>query len=170
MKSGTDAGSGKQPDVLKCITHFDGKCDISVYFALFEGKIARMHIVKNCVMHLLNLPSLEILNIIKKTSDTLANNYDHVKELLLKCVKITPKEFRQKLMAHKKRKKNSDSWRELTFKLRNYLEEGINGIDVSDLELLTELIVADQTKRSLPVLMKEHFTDDFPKGKMLIYW
>lgn len=103
MKSGADAGSGKQPDVFKCMTYFDGKCDISIYFALFERQIARMNIVKNCVMNLLNSPSLEILNIITKKPDTLTNNYDHVKVLLLKCVKMTPKEFRQKLMAHKRK-------------------------------------------------------------------
>lgn len=63
------------------MTHFDETRDISVYLALFERQITRINVVKeNWVMYLLSLLLLEIVNIVAREPDTIANNYDYVKK------------------------------------------------------------------------------------------
>lgn len=48
------SSSGKQLDLLKLMTHFDGRGDVSVYLELFERQIARMNVLKEkWVMYLL---------------------------------------------------------------------------------------------------------------------
>lgn len=53
-------------------------------------------------MYLLTLLPLEIVNIIAKEPDPEVSNYDYVKKSLLKSFKMTPEEFRQKIVSQKK--------------------------------------------------------------------
>lgn len=85
------------------MTHFDGTGNISIYFALFEMQIFRRNIVKeNWVTYVLSLLLLKIVNVIARELDPVAKYYDYVKTLLLKRFKMTPEEFKQKLVTHKK--------------------------------------------------------------------
>lgn len=53
-------------------------------------------------MYLLSLLSLEVLNIVVREPHPVADNYDYVKNLLLKVFKMIPEEFRQKFVPYKK--------------------------------------------------------------------
>lgn len=85
------------------MTHFDGKGNVTIYFALFEMQIFRRNIVKeNWVTYLLSLLLLKIVDVVTREPDPVAKYYDYVKSLLLKRFKMTPEEFKQRLVTHKK--------------------------------------------------------------------
>ncbi|GFX11247.1 uncharacterized protein TNCV_4786391 [Trichonephila clavipes] len=78
-------------EVSKFIHRFDLKEDISLYLKLFERQAQRLNIdQENWVSHLLGLLPTEVSHIIAREPDDKANSYEHVKDLLLKCFKITP--------------------------------------------------------------------------------
>lgn len=99
--------SAKQPDLLKLMTYFD-------YLYLFDRQNSRINVMKeNWVMYFLSLLLLDIVNIIARESDSEANNYDYIKNLLFKHFKMTAEEFRQKFVSH--RKKFPASWYDFAF-------------------------------------------------------
>ena len=59
---------------------------------------------ENWMMYLLKLLPLEFVNLVSRESHPVFNDYDHVKNLLLKRFKLTIKEFQQKFLSHKKQK------------------------------------------------------------------
>lgn len=73
-----------------------------------------------------------------------ANYYDNVKNLLLKRFKMSPEEFRQKIISNKK--EFSTSWHNFAFELRNFFEKWIKSLEISNFVELKELIVTDQFK------------------------
>ena len=98
-----------------------------------------------------------------KEPDPASNDYDHVKNLLLKRFKLTTEEFRQKFLSHKKQQ--SANWRDFAFELRSYFDEWIQGMNVDNFENLKELIITDRIKQTLPYEMQEHFIDELPSIK-----
>ncbi|GFU32827.1 uncharacterized protein TNCV_4154601 [Trichonephila clavipes] len=90
-------------EVSKFIHRFDLKENISLYLKLFERQAQRLNIdQENWVSHLLGLLPTDISHIIAKEPDDKANSYEHVKDLLLKRLKLTPEKFRQLFVTHQK--------------------------------------------------------------------
>lgn len=83
-----------------------------------------------------------IVNILAREPDPLANNYDYVRNLLLKRFKMSLEEFKQKLKSHKKF--ISASRHDQAFELRNSFEKWINGLEFFNFEDLR--IIIDQIK------------------------
>lgn len=54
--------------------------------------------------------------------------------------------FRQKFILRKK--DPSDTWCDFAFELRNYFEEWIKDLEISDFQRLKELLVTDQVKQT----------------------
>ncbi|GFU91577.1 uncharacterized protein TNCV_2543431 [Trichonephila clavipes] len=81
-------------EISKFIHHFDLKEDTSLYLKLFERQAQRLNIDReNWVSHLLGLLPTEVSPIIAREPEDKANSYEHVKDLLLKCFKLTPEKF-----------------------------------------------------------------------------
>ena len=123
---------------------FDGSGDISIYLVLFEKQMSRLSVFKeNSVMYLLGLLQLEFVNIERIESCIQRNQdgYDYEKYHLLKPVKLTTEEFRQKCLLH--RNQQSANWQDFVFQLRNYFGEWIQGINVDNFEKVKELIITD---------------------------
>ena len=59
--------------------------------------------------NLLGLLPLEFVIIVSRESDSVPNNYDHVKNLLLKSFKLMTEEFRQKKLYRIHSKMNSNT-------------------------------------------------------------
>lgn len=77
--------------------------DVSICLAFFEKQIARTNFVKeDWITYILSLLPLEIAYITAREPIPEANNYDYVKNLLLKRFKMIPEEIRQKFVSHKK--------------------------------------------------------------------
>lgn len=66
---------------VNLIKPFEKDGDTSIYLNLFERQAARAEIDRdNYVSHLLTLLPLDIVNLIAREPDTLANNYAHIKK------------------------------------------------------------------------------------------
>ena len=100
LKSATKTGNLNREDVSEAnnirvkqnpqniIPQFDGSGDISIYLVLFEKQMSHLNVPKeNWVMYLLGLLPLEFVNTVLKESDPASNDYNHVKNLLLKRFK-----------------------------------------------------------------------------------
>ena len=114
-------------------------------------------------MYWLGLLSLELVNIVSKKLDSASNDYDHVKNLLLKRFKFMTEEFRQQFLLH--RKQQSANWRDFKFKLRSYFDECIQGMNVYNIKNLKKLIITDRMKQTLPYEMQEQFVYELPNVK-----
>lgn len=148
-------------NLKKLIPEFNpNQSDICLYLIIFERQAKRAQIEKkDWVGHLLSLLPLEIVQLIAREPEELAENYDHVKRLLLKRFKLSPEIFRQKFTQHEKKPENT--WKDFTFEIRNYLEEWVTGLNVESFEELKDLMVADQLKKRARSDMREHFLDDW---------
>ncbi|GFS88304.1 uncharacterized protein NPIL_702931 [Nephila pilipes] len=80
----------------KLLHKYDTKENICLYIVLFERQASRMSLQRELwVTHLLGLLPQEITQIIARESKEKANDYDHVKKLLLKRFQLTLEKFRQ---------------------------------------------------------------------------
>lgn len=70
---------------------------------------------------------------------------------------MTPENFQQRFISYKKY--SSTTWRDSAFESRNYSEEWIKILDISDFQSLKKLIVTGQIKRKLPIKIRDHFVD-----------
>lgn len=148
----------------KIMSKFENTGDIGVYLNLFERQINRLGIDKDeWVNHLLGLLPLDMVQFVSREPDSVASNYDHIKNLLLKRFKLSTEQFRQKLMTHKK--DITSTWRDFAFEMNTFMQEWISGMGIETLEDLKELIVVDQIKRKIPYEVREHFCDELPKIK-----
>lgn len=149
---------------VNLIKPFESKGDIGIYLNLFERQASRAGIiVENYVSHLLTLLPLDIVNLIAREPDTLANDYSHVKKILLKRFNLSPEQFRINFAFLKK--ETSASWRDFAFELTSNLEGWLTGLEIKTFEELKDLIIIDQIRRKLPKETREHFLDQLPKFK-----
>ncbi|GBM90471.1 hypothetical protein AVEN_75849-1 [Araneus ventricosus] len=76
-------------EVSKFIHKFEAKIDISLYLVLLERQVHRLAIAKeHWVSYLLGLLPPEISHIITREPDEKANDYDHIKELLIQEIQV----------------------------------------------------------------------------------
>ncbi|GFU83906.1 retrovirus-related Pol polyprotein from transposon opus [Trichonephila clavipes] len=110
----------------KLMRTFDPKeGDISFYLILFERQARGVHIKEeDWVTNLVGLLPLEIANLIAREPEEKANDYEHIKGMLLKRFKLSPEAFKIKFKRYCKSAKNT--WRDFGFELANYFNEWIS--------------------------------------------
>ncbi|GBL53256.1 hypothetical protein AVEN_182453-1, partial [Araneus ventricosus] len=101
----------------------------------------------------------DIVQVLAREPEEQAENYEHIKKLLLKRFKLSPEVFRQKFVHHQK--KAEGTWRDFLFEAQNYLEEWLKGMEVDDFEALKDLMIADQMKKRVRGEVQEHFADEW---------
>ncbi|GFV11140.1 uncharacterized protein TNCV_2718841 [Trichonephila clavipes] len=147
-------------EVSKFIHRFDLKEDTSLYLKLFERQAQRLNIdQENWVSHLLGLLLTEVSHIIAREPDDKANSYEHVKDLLLKRLKLTPEKFRQLFVTHQKAPERT--WIGFYHELNTYFNGWIDGLKIDIFDKLSDLIITDQLKRKTPFEFKEYYLDEW---------
>ncbi|GFY00318.1 uncharacterized protein TNCV_4711201 [Trichonephila clavipes] len=112
------------------------------------------------VSHLLGLLPQEITQLIARSPEQEARDYDHGRSLLLKRFKLTPEKFRQLFVTHQKC--SDKTWRDFYQEVQTFFKGWIEGLDVKTFDKLQDLMIADQMKKRAPVEFKEHHLDDWP--------
>lgn len=143
------------------VRRFDSKHDdIGLYLVHFERVMKRVNMETSLWMACLTsvFPS-EIVDIIIREPEELAENYSHVKELLLKRFKLSAEKFRQFFYSHKI--KHGGTWREYYYELETYFDGWLNGLKVKTLEDLKDLIISDRMKQNAPLAVQEYYVSEW---------
>ncbi|GBM63218.1 hypothetical protein AVEN_121838-1 [Araneus ventricosus] len=101
----------------------------------------------------------DIVQVLAREPEEQAENYEHIKKLLLKRFKLSPEVFRQKFAHHQR--KAEGTWRDFLLEAQHYLEEWLKRMEVDDFEALKNLMIADQMKKRVSEEVQEHFTDEW---------
>ncbi|GFW94632.1 SCAN box domain-containing protein [Trichonephila clavipes] len=122
-------------------TKFDEKHEeISLYLINFERKAELAQVPKkDWVAYLLVVLPAELSNMLAREPTESANNYDFVKDLILK--------------------------RNYAHELNSYFTEWIAELQVKTFEQLKDLLITEQLKYRVPAEVREHFLDDWIKLK-----
>ncbi|GFS81695.1 retrovirus-related Pol polyprotein from transposon opus [Trichonephila clavipes] len=123
----------------KLMRTFDPKeGDISFYLILFERQARRVHIKEeDWVTNLVGLLSLEMANFIARESEEKANDYEHIKDMLLKRFKMRPETgYRQELNNQPQDKKDG----------RRKTEGKVAEVKVSAVQVAEVKVVEDKSK------------------------
>ncbi|GFV55265.1 uncharacterized protein TNCV_5010131 [Trichonephila clavipes] len=131
---------------------------MGLYLTIFERQAKFLNIPEKTWTAYLNgsFPP-DIAQLIAREDEDDAQNYQKVKEMLLKRFRVSGDRFRQYFS---QQKKNPDStWRYFYFELSSYFEGWIKELKITTFDQLKSLIIADQIKRKTPTNIKEHFLD-----------
>ncbi|GFV41360.1 retrovirus-related Pol polyprotein from transposon opus [Trichonephila clavipes] len=147
----------------KLMRTFDPKeGDISIYLILFERQARRVHIKEeDWVTNLVGLLPLEMANLIAREPEEKANDYEHIKGMLLKRFKLSPEAFKIKFKRVFKSAENT--WRDFGFELANYFNEWISGLKTYDFDRLKQLAIVEQMKEQVSRDIQQHFIDDWSR-------
>ncbi|GFU61568.1 homeotic protein female sterile [Trichonephila clavipes] len=147
-------------EISKFIHRFDLKEDISLYLKLFERQEQRLNIDQEKLgFSSVRLVTDEVSHIIAREPDDKANSNEHVKDLLLKCFKLTPEKFRQLFVTHQKASERT--WIDFYHELNTYFNGWIDGLKIDTFNKLSNLIITDQLKRKTPFEFKEYYLDEW---------
>ncbi|GFW02675.1 transposon Tf2-9 polyprotein [Trichonephila clavipes] len=139
---------------------FNMKDDISLNLTLFERHAELTFLPKkDWVQKLIGLIPIDSAHLIAIEPADKCNDYNHVKSLLLKRFKLSPKKLRQLFISH--RKSNERTWQDFFYEIQTYFDGWISGLNVETFDQLRELIIADQIKKSAPYELREHFLDEW---------
>lgn len=146
-------------ELKKLVPNFDPKTtDMSLFLNLFEKQLTFLNVpVSKWVVYLVGLLPTDVAKLIANESAEDAQNYEKVKQILLKRFKLSAEKFRQLFVQC--RKNPESTWRDFYFDLQNYFDGWLKELEVSTFEELKDLIVADQIKRKAPPDYKDHFLD-----------
>ncbi|GFX87202.1 retrovirus-related Pol polyprotein from transposon 412 [Trichonephila clavipes] len=117
---------------------------------------------RHWVSALLALMPSEINQLMAREAEEKFDDYDYIKDLLLKRFKLSAEIFRQKFVKHQRNP--AQSWRDFVFEITSYFEEWLGGLGVNDFEGLKNLMITDQLKRRVPGDVREQFIDDWVKS------
>ncbi|GFW21391.1 protein NYNRIN [Trichonephila clavipes] len=147
----------------KLMRTFDPKeGDISFYLILFERQARRVHIKEeDWVTNLVGLLPLEMADLIAREPEEKANDYEHIKGMLLKRFKLSPEAFKVKFKRRCKSAENT--WRDFGFELANYFNEWISGLKIYDFNRLKQLVIVEQMKEQVSRDIQQHFIDDWSR-------
>ncbi|GFT54811.1 retrovirus-related Pol polyprotein from transposon 297 [Trichonephila clavipes] len=151
--------TSQQLELNRIIPRFNSKEDeMSLYLTIFECQAKFLNIPdKTWTAYLIGSLPPDIAQLIAREDEDDAQNYEKVKEMLLKRFRVTGDRFRQYFS---QQKKNPDStWRDFYFELSSYFEGWIKELKITTFDQLKSLIIADQIKRKTPANIKEHFLD-----------
>ncbi|GFV72540.1 retrovirus-related Pol polyprotein from transposon 17.6 [Trichonephila clavipes] len=146
-------------ELNRIIPRFNSKEDeMGLYLTIFERQAKFLNIPENTwTAYLIGSLPPDIAQLIAREDEDDAQNYEKVKEMLLKRFRVTGDRFRQYFS---QQKKNPDStWRDFYFELSSYFEGWIKELKITTFDQLKSLIIADQIKRNTPANIKEHFLD-----------
>ncbi|GFU02487.1 retrovirus-related Pol polyprotein from transposon opus [Trichonephila clavipes] len=136
--------------------------DISFYLILFERQGRKVHIKEeDWVTNLVGLLPLEKANLIASEPEEKANDYEHIKGMLLKRFKLSPEAFKVKFKRHCKSAENT--WRDFGFELANYFNEWISGLKIYDFDRLKQLVIVEQMKEHDSRDIQQHFIDNWSR-------
>ncbi|GFS48892.1 retrovirus-related Pol polyprotein from transposon 297 [Trichonephila clavipes] len=136
-------------ELNRIIPRFNSKEDeMGLFLTIFERQAKFLNIPeKTLTAYLIGSFPPDIAQLIAREDEDDSQNYEKVKEMLLKRFRVTGDRFRQYFS---QQKKNPDStWRDFYFELSSYFEGWIKE--------LKRLIIADQIKRKAPANIKEHY-------------
>ncbi|GBN97187.1 hypothetical protein AVEN_212494-1 [Araneus ventricosus] len=132
--------------------------DIGLFLTLFERQLSFLKVPKeNFVTYLLSALPGDISKLIAREPETLSQDYDHIKNMLLKRFKLSAEKFRLLFSQH--RKATDSTWKDFFFELRTYFEGWLSELEISSFDKLKELIIADQIKKKCPPEYKNHYLD-----------
>lgn len=133
------------PDLKKLMPRFNIEDDITAYLAMFELQAKNAQIGEaEWASQLLALLPLEVGQIVLRESEEDARDYKKTKQVLLDRYRLTPEAFRLKFIQHS-RKANS-RWVDFAHELRGYFDSWVEGLNITSMEGIKQLIVADQFK------------------------
>ncbi|GFW38055.1 retrovirus-related Pol polyprotein from transposon 297 [Trichonephila clavipes] len=146
-------------ELNRIIPRFNSKEDeMGLYLTIFERHVKFLNISeKTWTAYLIGSLPPDIAQLIAREDEDDAQNYEKVKEMLLKRFRVSGDRFRQYFS---QKKKNPDStWGDFYFELSSYFEGWIKELKITTFDQLKSLIIADQIKRKTPSNIKEHFLD-----------
>ncbi|GFV08358.1 uncharacterized protein TNCV_327921 [Trichonephila clavipes] len=110
-------------ELTKVVPKFEMKDgDIVVFLTLFERQAKESwHRKRHWVSALLALMPSEINQLMAREAEEKFDDYDYIKDLLLKRFKLSAEIFRQKFVKHQRNP--AQSWRDFVFEITSYFEE-----------------------------------------------
>ncbi|GFW98974.1 SCAN box domain-containing protein [Trichonephila clavipes] len=164
-ESGRRVEIGPKIQLTQITTKFDEKHDeISSYLINFERKAELAQVPKkDWVAYLLAVLPAELSNMLARELTERANNYDFVKDLILKRYRLNSEKLKQCFYRHQKSAEKS--WRNYAHELNSYFAEWIAELQVKTFEQLKDLLITEQLKYRVPAEVREHFLDDWMKLK-----
>ena len=93
------------------------------------------------VSHLIGVLPNDICKLIAREDEEMFKNYSHIRNILLQRFKLTAERFRILFSRHQKR--DSSTWKDFYFELRNYFEGWLSELEIISFDKLKELIIAD---------------------------
>ncbi|GFX52312.1 SCAN box domain-containing protein [Trichonephila clavipes] len=149
-ESGRRVEIGPKIQLTQITTKFDEKHDeISLYLINFERKAELAQVPKkDWVAYLLAVLPAELSNILAREPTERANNYDFVKDLILKRYRLNSEKLKQCFYRHQKSAEKS--WRNYAHELNSYFTERIAELQVKTFEQLKELLITEELKYRVP--------------------
>ncbi|GFT83162.1 uncharacterized protein TNCV_2129741 [Trichonephila clavipes] len=133
---------------------------MAIFLKLFERQLKFFKVPDSqWVAYLIGALPSDIATFIARESDDEAQDYVHVKEMLLRRFKLSAEKFRQLFRQHKK--VQEDTWRDYYFEIKSYFEGWLDKLKIANFNQLKDLIISDQIKRCVPPEVRGHFVDDW---------
>ncbi|GFQ95225.1 SCAN box domain-containing protein [Trichonephila clavata] len=101
----------------------------------------------------------EISNMLARETAENANNYDYVKELVLKKYKLSAEKL--KTLFYRHQKDPEKTWRSFAHELSCYFREWISTLEITTFEGLVNLLIAERIKAKAPEDIKDHFLGEW---------
>ncbi|GFV05778.1 transposon Tf2-6 polyprotein [Trichonephila clavipes] len=118
---------------------------------------------KDWVQKLIGLIPIDVAHLIVREPADKCNDYDHVKDLLLKRFKLSPEELRQLFISHQKC--NKRTWQDFHHELQTYFDGWTSGLKIVTFDQLRELIIANQMKKNVSFEFQVRFLDEWATNK-----
>lgn len=143
----------------RLIPDFDPKeDDFGLFINLFERQLKFLKVEKeNWVAYLLGVLPNDVAQLIAREPEEKAQNFDHIKAMLLQRFKLSADKFRHLFATQ--RKSPDKTWKDYHFELRSYFEGWLAELKIQDFEELKDLLILDQMRKRVLPEVKEHFLD-----------
>ena len=92
--------------------------------------------------------------VITRLNATQREDYEEVKKQVLREFKMTPRAYRMPFM--ESTKEATESWMQYASRLETILSYYMEGRSVGSIEKMTQLIVSDRMKDTMPYKLKEY--------------
>ena len=129
--------------------------EIPMYFKTVENYFHKFKVEDDLKIALL-LPSMneKARKVITRLNATQRENYEEVKKQVLREFKMTPQAYRMQFM--ESMKEATESWMQYASRLKTILSYYMEGRSVVTIEKMTQLIVSDRMKDTMPYKLKEY--------------
>ena len=129
--------------------------EIPMYFKTVENYFHEFEVEDDLKIALL-LPSMneKARKVITRLSATQREDYEEVKKQVLREFKMTPRAYRMQFL--ESAKEATESWMQYASRLETIFSYYMEGRSVETIEKLTQLIVSDRMKDTMPYKLKEY--------------